>query len=110
VSTDAEVVAELVDDMEEYWDAFDHYPLYLLVWGQDRGSHPPSDLMITRAHQALDAFRATHRTRVVWVRSVVDTDQSWPVEDAAPLVFDRDPNGPDDELMMVIVPSDEPTS
>ena len=35
-SCDAEIIAHLLDEMEEYYGAFDHYPLYLLGLGAQR--------------------------------------------------------------------------
>ena len=28
----ADIIAHLLDEMEEYYGAFDHFPLYLLGW------------------------------------------------------------------------------
>jgi hypothetical protein len=103
VSVDDHVIAGLLDDMEEYWDAFEHYPLYLLTWGQGRGSEPATELMLARARRALDAFRAAHPARLVWAHSPAQLEPNRPVEPGGTLVLDRAPDS--DEPMMVLVPA-----
>jgi hypothetical protein len=103
--SDDEVIAQLLTEMHELWDAFDHYPLYLLTWGQNRGSQPATDLMLARAQRALDTFRAAHPATVVWCRWPIDLDQAWPLEPGTPLDFDLDADGPTDDPLMVLVPA-----
>ena len=67
----AEIIAHLLDEMEEYYGAFDHFPLYLLGWDlNDRVSHSPrketsSPAGVRRVHGASP-------TKVVWV--------AWPLD------------------------------
>jgi hypothetical protein len=98
-----DVVAGLLDDMQEYYEAFDFFPLYQLGWALRRGQ-PMTDHMRDLARQAYDTFTATRRTQVVWTRWPIDLDTAWPVAPGTPLEFDLDPDGDVDEPLQVLVP------
>ena len=100
----AEIVAGLLDDMEEYYGAFDHFPLYLLGWSLRNGA-PMTDRMKALARQAYDEFTSRHATQVVWTRWPIDLDNAWPLEPGAELDFDLDPDAPVSEPMQVLVPA-----
>jgi hypothetical protein len=99
----AEIVAHLLDEMEEYYGAFDHYPLYLLGWelnDQKRTAEQKHQL----ARQAYEEFTSRHTTKIVWVPWPLDLAQARPFEPGTPLDFDLDPEGPADVLLQVLVP------
>ena len=100
----AEIVAHLLDEMEEYYGAFDHFPLYLLGWELNDGSRTVAEKH-DLARQAFDAFTAGHPSKVVWVRWPLDMERARPLEPGAPLDFELDPDGPSDALLQVLVPA-----
>jgi hypothetical protein len=100
----AAIIAHLLDEMEEYYGAFDYFPLYQLGWrlnDQPRTAHQKHEL----ARQAFDEFASRHAIEVVWVPWPTDLKQAVPLEPGTPLDFDLDPDGPTDELMQVLVPA-----
>jgi hypothetical protein len=100
-----DITAGLLDDMEEYYGAFDHYPLYLLGWSLRNGG-PMTDHMTELAQQAYDEFTSRHSTRVVWTRWPIDLESAWPLEPDAELEFDLDPDQSVDIPLQVLVPAD----
>jgi len=100
----AEVVAGLVDDMEEYFDAFEHFPLYQLGWSL-RNGRPMTEPMHELARRAYDEFTSRHRTKVVWVPWPIDLDQARAVDPGTALDFDLDPDSPVDVELQVLVPA-----
>jgi hypothetical protein len=104
MNSDDEVITLLIGEIDEYWEHFEHFPLYQLTWAQDRGFEPATQQMIVRAQRALDAFRADHPSRVVWSRWPIDLEGAWPVEPDATLEFDLDPEAPASGPLMILVP------
>ena len=99
------IVAGLVDDMEEYWDAFEEFPLYQLGWSLRDGA-PMTAAMVALAQQAYDEFTSRHPTRVVLTPWPIDLDQAEPLAPGTPLDFDLDPDGPVGTPLQVLVPAD----
>jgi hypothetical protein len=99
----AEIIARLLENMEEYYGAFDHYPLYQLGWSLRDGA-PMTERMHEIAQQAYDEFTSRHPTKVVWVPWPLALEKALPLEPGTPLDFDLDPDSPTDELMQVLVP------
>ena len=100
----AEIIAGLLDDMEESYGACGYLPLYELGWSLRNGA-PMTDRMNTLARQAYDEFTSRHSTMVVWAPWPIDLEQARPLEPGTPLNFDLDPDSPLDELMQVVVPA-----
>jgi hypothetical protein len=100
-----DIVSGLLDDMEEYYGAFDHYPLYLLGWSLRNGG-PMTDRMAELAQQAYIEFTSRHPTKVVWVPWPLPLEQARNLDPGTPLDFDLDPDSPIDEPLQVIVPAD----
>ena len=98
----ADIVAHLLDEMEEYYGAFDHYPLYLLGWELNDGVRRPQEKH-DLAQQAYDVFTSRHSTMVVWVPWPLDLEKATPFEGTA-LDFDLDPDSPTDVKLQVLVP------
>ena len=98
-----EVIAHLLDEMEEYYGAFEHYPLYLLGWELNDGTRTPTEKH-DLARQAFDVFTARHPTKVVWVKWPLDLEHARPFEQGTPLDFDLDPDSPTDVELQVLVP------
>jgi hypothetical protein len=99
----AEIIAHLLDEMEEYYGAFDYFPLYQLGWhlnDRPRTAKEKHDLAL----QAFDEFASRHQIKVVWVPWPTDLELARPLEPGTPLDFDLDPDSPTDELMQVLVP------
>jgi len=100
----AEIVAHLLDEMEEYYGAFDYFPLYQLGWhlnDQPRTTEEKHDL----ARRAFDEFASRHPIKVVWVPWPTDLEKARPLEPGTPLDFDLDPDSSTDEPMQVLVPA-----
>ena len=76
----AEIIAHLLDEMEEYYGAFDYYPLYQFSAGIST-TKPRT----TRARSAnwldrrIDEFTSRHSTKVVWVPWPTDLEQADPL-------------------------------
>jgi len=101
------VATLLVAEMEEYFEHFDHFPLYHLTWvlrGQGPAMTP--DEMRAAAQIAYDDFRSRHKIRVVWTRWPIDLETAWPVEDGTPLDFDLDPDQDVSIPLQVLVPDE----
>jgi len=99
----AAIVAGLLDDMEEYYGAFDHYPLYQLGWSLRQGG-PMTQHMKDLAQRAYDQFTSRHATKVVWTPWPIDLERARPLEPGTPLDFDLDPDSPVDVPLQVLVP------
>ena len=94
----------LLDEMEEYYSSFEHFPLYHLVWTlRGQTALAPGD-MHEVARGAFDEFRRRHRVRLVWSRWPIDLETSWSVEPDVQLDFDLDPDGDPSEPLLVLVP------
>ena len=100
----AAIVAHLLDEMEEYYGAFDHYPLYILGWELNDNQRTPEQ-KYELARQAYDEFVSRHQTKIVWVPWPLDLAKARPCEPGAPLDFDLDPEGPADVVLQVLVPA-----
>lgn len=99
----ADIVTELLDEMEEYYGAFDYFPLYQLGWhlnDRPRTHEEKHEL----AKQAFDVFASRHRVQVVWVPWPTDLTKAVPLEPGTSLEFDLDPDSPLDRMMQVLVP------
>jgi hypothetical protein len=101
----ANIIAGLLDDMEESYAANGHLPLYELGWSL-RNGRPMTTAMIALAQQAYDEFTSRHRTRVVLTPWPIDLDSSEPLPPDTPLDFDLDPDAPVGALLQVLVPAD----
>lgn len=103
------VTTLLVGEMEEYFQHFEHFPLYHLTWVL-RGQRPAmgSEEMRATAQAAYDDFTSRHQVRVVWTRWPIDLETAWPVEPGTPLDFDLDPDQDVSIPLQVLVP-DEPS-
>ena len=99
----AEVIAHLLDEMEEYYDSFEYFPLYLLGWELNDGARTAEQKQAL-AQQAFEAFTSRHPTKVVWVPWPLDLEKARPFEPGTPLDFDLDPDSPDRHTMQVLVP------
>ena len=99
-----EIIAGLLDDMEEEFTHFGYVALYQLGWALNNGTRSDEQRR-ELAQQAYDTFTARHRTRLVWSRWPIDLDSAWPVEPGTPLDFDLDPDGPPDTPLQVLVPA-----
>ena len=99
----AAVVAKLLEEMEEYFSHFDHFPLYLLGWTLN-GERVSLEQRHDLAQQAFDEFTAGHPSKVVWVPWPLVLEQARPLEPGTPLAFDLDPEGSGDALLQVLVP------
>jgi hypothetical protein len=105
----ADVIAHLLDEMEEYYGTFDYFPLYQLGWhlnDRPRSAEEKHHL----AKQAFDEFATRHRIKVVWVPWPTDLTKAVSLEPGTPLDFDLDPDSPLDQLMQVLVPIDHAVS
>jgi hypothetical protein len=89
--------------MEEYYGAFDHYPLYLLGWELNDGRRT-ADEKRALAQQAYDEFTSRHRTKLVLVPWPLDLQTARPLDPGTTLDFDLDPDGPPDVVLQVLVP------
>jgi hypothetical protein len=98
-----ETIEGLLDEMEEYYGAFDHFPLYLLGWQLNDGSRTVAEKH-ELARQAFDTFTGRHPSKVVWVKWPLDLDHARPMEPGTPLDFELDPDGPGDAILQVLVP------
>ncbi|MDX6374997.1 MAG: hypothetical protein QOD98_3985 [Nocardioidaceae bacterium] len=101
----AEIIAHLLDEMEEYYGAFDYFPLYQLGWhlnDKPRTAEEKDEL----ARRAFDEFASRHLVKVVWVPWPTDLQQARPLEPGTPLDFDLDPDSPTDVPMQVLVPDE----
>ena len=98
-----EVVEYLLGEMEEYYDSFEHYPLYLLGWELNDGSRT-AEQKHALAQQAYDRFTERHVTEVVWTPWPIDLERARPLEPGTPLDFDLDPDSPVDVPLQVLVP------
>jgi hypothetical protein len=99
----AEIIAHLLDEMEEYYGAFDYFPLYQLGWhlnDKRRTAEEKHEL----ARQAFVEFASRHPIKVVWVPWPTDLEKAIPLAPGTPLDFDMDPDSPTDEPMQVLVP------
>ena len=101
----AEIVAHLVAEIDEYYEAFDHFPLYLLGWELNDGLRTVEQKH-ELAQRALDEFRASHPSKVVLVKWPLDLEHTRPLEPGAPLDFELDPEGPSEATIHVLVPDD----
>jgi len=99
----SEIVAHLVAEMDHYFEAFDHFPLYLLGWELNDGSRTVAEKH-DLAKQAFEQFTAAHPSTVVLVRWPLDLEQTQPLPPGTPLDFELDPEGPSDSLLQVLVP------
>lgn len=99
----AEIIAGLLDDMEEDFRLFSCVELYLLGWSLRKGA-PMTDQMRALARQAYDEFTSRHATRVVWTRWPTDPDNTWPLGPDDELEFDLDPDGPPNGPLQILVP------
>ena len=99
----AAIVAKLLDEMDEYFSHFDHFPLYLLGWTLN-GEHVSPEQKHDLAQQAFDEFTAIHPSKVVWVPWPLVLEEAHPLEPGTPLDFDLDPEGSGDVLVQVLVP------
>ncbi len=99
----AEVIAHLLDEMEEYYGAFDHFPLYLLGWELNNGIRTPEEKHAL-AQEAYDVFTSRHSTKIVWVPWPLDLEKARPFEPGTTLDFDLDPDSPIDIPLQVLVP------
>ena len=99
----AEILAHLLDEMEEYYGAFDHYPLYLLGGELNDGVRTPEQKRAL-AQRAYDVFTSRHSTKVVWVPWPLQLEKARPFEPGTPLDFDLDPDSSTDIPMQVLVP------
>jgi len=98
-----EIVAELLEEMDEYFSHFDHFPLYLLGWTLNGAGVSPEQKR-DLAQQAFDQFTAARPSKVVWVPWPLVLEQARPLEPDTPLDFDLDPEGSGDVLLQVLVP------
>jgi hypothetical protein len=99
----AEIIAHLLDEMEDYYGAFDHFPLYLLGWELNDGVRTPEEKRAL-AQQAYDVFTSRHSTKIVWVPWPLELEHARPFEPGTPLDFDLAPDSPLDQLLQVVVP------
>ena len=99
----AEIIAHLLDEMEEYYGAFDYYPLYLLGWQLNDGrrtaeeKHDSGSAGVRRVHLA-----PFHQGRLGPVADRLGAGR--PLAPGTPLDFDLDPDSPTDIPMQVLVP------
>ena len=100
----AVIVAKLLDEMDEYYSHFDHFPLYLLGWTLN-GEQVLPEKKRELAQQAFDEFTASHPSKVVWVPWPLVLEQARPLEPGTPLDFDLDPEGSGEVLLQVLVPN-----
>ena len=75
----AEIIAHLLDEMEEYYGAFDHYPLYQFSAGISTTSVRTTRARSTSSGSSrhIDEFTSRHSTKVVWV-PLADSNSSRP--------------------------------
>ena len=99
----ADIVAKLLDEMDEYFSHFDYFPLYLLGWTLNGEGVSPEQKRVL-AQKAFDAFTADHPSKVVLVPWPLVLEQARPLEPGTPLDFDLDPEGSGDVLLQVLVP------
>ncbi len=105
----AEIIAHLLDEMEEYYGAFDHFPLYLLGWELNDGVRT-ADEKHTLAEQAFTVFTSRHATKVVWVPWPLELEKAQPFEPDTPLDFDLDSDSAIDVPLQVLVPDQAPST
>jgi hypothetical protein len=101
----AQIIAGLLDDMEESYGASGYLPLYELGWSLRDGT-PMTERMKDLARQAYDEFTSRHTTKVVWTRWPIDLDNAWPLQPGEELDFDLDPEQSVDIPLQVLVPAD----
>jgi hypothetical protein len=102
-------VTRLLDDMEEYYEHFEHYPLYLLGWSLNSRSLS-AEQKHALARRAYDGFTSRHPTKVVWSRWPIDLGTVWQLEPDTELDFDLDPDQSVDVPLQVLVPADHAVS
>jgi len=100
----AEIIANLLDEMEEYYGAFDYFPLYQLGWHLNDKPRTVEEKHAL-ARRAFDEFASRHSIKVVWVPWPTNLEQAVPLEPGTPLDFDLDPEGPADVMLQVLVPT-----
>jgi hypothetical protein len=100
----ADVIAHLLDEMEEYYGAFDYFPLYQLGWHLNDKPRTAEEKHAL-AQAAFDQFSARHAIEVVWVPWPTDLEKARPLEPGTPLDFDLDPEGSVDTPLQVLVPA-----
>jgi hypothetical protein len=105
----AEIVAGLLDDMEESYGACGYLPLYELGWSLRNGA-PMTQRMKVLARQALDEFTSRHATKVMWTHWPIDLDNAWPLGPEDELDFDLDPDQSVELPLQVLVPADQDVS
>ena len=91
----AEIIAGLLDDMEEYYGAFDYFPLYQLGWSlNDRPADDRAEARTWPSRRTTSSLLVTDQGRV---GALADRPgQARPLEPGTPLEFDLDPDGPTD--------------
>jgi hypothetical protein len=102
----AQIVAGLLDDMEESYGACGYLPLHELGWSLRDGA-PMTQRMTSLARQAYDEFTSRHATKVVWTRWPIDLDHAWPLGPGDELDFDLDPGQSVETPLQVLVPADQ---
>jgi hypothetical protein len=100
----AQVVNELLDEMEEYFGAFGYFPLYLLGWHLNDGVRTVPEKH-DLARQAFDIFTRRHPTKVVLDTWPLKLKQTTALMPGTPLDFELDPDGPLGDPMQVLVPA-----
>ena len=105
-SVSAQIVAGLLDDMEESFGANGYLPALRagLVAPQRR---PHDGTMNALARRAYDEFTSRHATKVVWTRWPIDLDKAWPLGPDDELDFDLDPDQSAETPLQVLVPVDQ---
>lgn len=90
---DDEIVTTLIDEIDEYFGAFDHFPLYELGWHLN-GLRPAAspDEKHALALRAFEAYVAGRDVIVVWTRWPIELAEAWPLEAGTDLDFDLDPD------------------
>jgi hypothetical protein len=90
---DTEIVATLIDEIAEYFGAFDHFPLYQLGWHLN-GLRPTASPEEKRALalRAFETYTAGREVMVVWTRWPIELAEASPLEVGTELDFDLDPD------------------
>lgn len=105
--THMDVVATLLDEVEEELEACGILGLYHFTWtlrGLRAGVPDEEFPDICRAAYA--HLRSRHALTLVWVRWPMRVEEASPVEPGTPLNFDIDPDAPVSTPMLALVPSE----
>ena len=101
----AQIIAGLLDDMEESYGANGYLPLYELGWSLRNGA-PMTERLNALARRAYDEFTSHQATKVVWTRWPIDLDKAWPLGPDDELDYDLDPDQSAETPLQVLVPVD----